>query len=185
MGMLAGVKYAKPCNHWWTSFAITTGDDLNNLADLPGIVPDLTNRTRYSWLIFLSLTERVDYIFHHWLGFQDDGAIGGGRADWYGIDHYAYYEINDRWRAGFRYEWFRDEDGTRLGLNRTSNPNKPPFPGDIYSVAFGLNWTPEANLMVRPEIRWDWFDGDTPRRPFQDGDSDSQLMFGLDAIVHF
>jgi hypothetical protein len=185
LNALAGVKYTDPCDIWWTSFAITSGDDFNNLADLPGVDSDFTNRTRYSWLLFLSLTERIDYVFHHWLGLQEAGAPGNRQADWYGIDHYAYYTLNDRWRAGIRYEWFRDEEGTRLGLARPSNPNIPPLPGDIYSVAFGLNWSPDANLMVRPEVRWDVFDGETPRRPFQDGRNDNQLMLGVDAILHF
>ena len=74
MGVLAGIRYTEPCERWWSSFAITTGDDFNDLAALPGVVPDFTNRTRYSWLVFMKLTERLDYVFHQWLGFQEDGA---------------------------------------------------------------------------------------------------------------
>ena len=82
-----------------------------------------------------------------------------------------------------RFEWFRDEDGTRVGLNRPSNPNNPPYVGDFYALSLGLNWKPRTNLLLRPEIRTDWYDGDAQRLPFDDGTDSSQLMLGLDAIL--
>ena len=102
-------------------------------------------------------------MFHHWLGAQQDGLVTGESPYWYGIDQYLYYTINDCWKAGLRFEWFRDEDGTRVGLNRPSNPNNPPFVGDFYSLSFGVNWQPRTNFMLRPEIRTDWYDGDAQR----------------------
>ena len=84
-----------------------------------------------------------------------------------------------------RFEWFRDEDGTRVGLNRPSNPNNVPFVGNFYSLSAGVNWTPTNNLTVRPEIRADWFDGSQPVQPFDDGTDSSQLMLGIDAILKF
>ena len=84
-----------------------------------------------------------------------------------------------------RFEWFRDEDGTRVGLNRPSNPNNVPFVGNFYSVSAGLNWSPTTNLTFRPEIRADWFNGDQVRQPYDDGDDDSQVLLGMDAILLF
>ena len=46
-------------------------------------------------------------------GLQEAGAVDGSNAYWYGVDQYLYYTINDCWKAGGRFEWFRDEDGTR------------------------------------------------------------------------
>ena len=106
-------------------------------------------------------------------------------AFWYGLDQYLYYTINDCWKSGLRFEWFRDEDGTRVGLNRPSNPNNVPFVGNFYSVSAGVNWSPTSNLMVRPEIRYDWFNGDQPVQPFNDGISSSQLLLAMDAILQF
>lgn len=186
MGFVGKVRYDSAASGWWTSFAIVTGEEFNNLGDLP-IRPDFTNRTRYSWLVGLPLTCRIDYVFHHWLGLQEQGAIDGGQADWYGIDQYLFYTVNDCWKWGVRFEWFRDEEGTRVGLNRPSNPNVPPFPGNVYSLSAGVNWAPTDNFVLRPEIRADWYDGNVnaPQDPYGDGDDASQLMLGFDAIFLF
>ena len=184
VGVVGKIRYDSMENGWWTSYALTTGKEFNNSADL-GITEDFTNRTRYSWLVGLPLTDRLEYVFHHWLGFQADGALGGERADWYGIDQYLYYAINNYLKAGLRFEWFRDEEGTRVGLNRASNPNVPPFVGNFYSVSLGVNWTPTYNLIIRPEFRADWYDGTAVRLPFDDGDDDSQFMLGFDGILLF
>lgn len=183
LGVVGKVRYDFVDSGAWTSFAITTGKENNDPAGV-ALTPGFTNRTRYSWLVGLPLTCRLDYVFHQWLGLQEQGAPDGGQANWYGIDQYLYYTINDCWKAGMRFEWFRDEDGTRVGLNRPSNPNKPPFAGNFYSVSLGANWTPSSNLVVRPELRADWYDGNVAL-PFNDGTKDSQLMLGVDAILKF
>jgi hypothetical protein len=183
LNVLAKVKYTGDSG-WWTSFGVVTGKDISNPGNLP--IPNvLTNRTRYSWLVSLPVGCNSEYVFHQWLGSQDQGALDGGTAYWYGVDQYLYHTINDCWRAGLRMEWFRDEDGTRVGLNRPSNPNKVPFVGNFYSLSAGLNWMPTNNLTVRPEIRADWFDGDQPVKPFDDGTDSSQLLLGVDAILLF
>jgi hypothetical protein len=60
-------------------------------------------------------------------------------------------------------------------LNRTSNPNRPPFIGNFYSLTAGLNWSPSADFTLRPEIRADWFDGDQVIGPYDDGAKNYQL----------
>ena len=42
-----------------------------------------------------------------------------------------------------------------------------------------------ANLIIRPELRADWYDGNAARLPYQDGRNSSQLMLGCDAILKF
>lgn len=101
MGFISKVRYDSRDTGAWTSFAITTGDETNNLAGLP-IRNEFTNRTRYSWIASMPLTCRTEYVFHHWLGFQERGAAGGERADWFGIDQYLFHQINSQWRAGLR-----------------------------------------------------------------------------------
>ncbi len=184
IGLIGKIRYDSRYTDSWTSFAITTGREFNNSAGLQ-IRNDFTNRTRYSWLVGLPLTCRIDYVFHHWLGFQEQGAPNGEQADWYGIDQYLYYTLNNRWKAGARFEWFRDEEGTRVGLNRPSNPNTPPLAGNFYSLSLGVNWTPSKNVMLRPEIRADWYEGNAVRLPYNDGTDDSQFMLGFDAILRF
>lgn len=182
LGEIAALKYSD--DYMWTSVSVVTGDEFNNPAELPGIAPDMANRTRYSWLVGLRPADRWEYVFHQWLGSQSNGTIDGDSALWYGVDQYLYYQHNCRWRSGLRFEWFRDQDGTRVGLNRPSNPNKAPFPGSFYSLTYGLNWMPTERFIFRPEIRADWFDGG-PRRPYDDGSEDYQLMVGFDLIYLF
>ncbi|HEY2249677.1 MAG TPA: outer membrane beta-barrel protein, partial [Planctomycetaceae bacterium] len=141
------------------------------------------NRTRYSFIISKQITPRVEYVFHQWAGIQQDGAPGGGSAKWYGIDQYLCYRMNDCWRLGLRGEWFRDQEGTRVGLTEPSNPNKAPLPGSYGSLTVGANWTPQTNIMIRPELRWDTYSGSA--RPFDDGTKTYQLLLGCDAIVQF
>jgi hypothetical protein len=183
LGVLAGLKYTT--TSWWSSFAIVTGDEPNNVANLPGILPKSENRTRYSYLLGLKPTSNFEYVFHHWLGLQDDGTASGSTALWYGIDQYAYYRLTDKLRVGSRVEWFRDEEGTRVGLNRPSNPNTPPFAGNFYSLTFGFNYSPCPNVLLSPEIRSDRFGGAQSRKPFQDGQASNQLLLGFDAILRF
>ncbi|HPM81650.1 MAG TPA: outer membrane beta-barrel protein [Candidatus Anammoximicrobium sp.] len=184
VNFIGRVKYTNPDRGWWTSFALITGDEYNNVANLTRTVPaDQTNRTRYSWIVDLPITCRWEYVFHHWLGYQEAGAADGSDADWYGLDQYLYYTINECWKVGGRLEWFRDEEGTRVGLNRPSNPNNPPFVGDFWSLSVGANWTPTTNLIVRPELRWDWFDG--VGLPYADGAKDDQLLLAADVIWRF
>jgi hypothetical protein len=185
LSVIGKIKYENDCTGVWTSLAVITGKEYTSPSQIMRRNNDYENRTRYSWLVGLPLTCRTEYVFHHWLGAQQDGTVTGSTAYWYGVDQYLYYTINNCWKAGLRFEWFRDEDGTRVGLNRASNPNNPPYPGDFYSLSLGVNWTPTTNLMVRPEIRSDWYDGDAARLPFDDGTDSSQLMLGFDAILLF
>jgi hypothetical protein len=173
-----GKATVRGCDDLWSvSFGVITGDERTFDGQA------LTNRTRYSLIGSLQLTDRVQYVINHWLGNQADEFGNGQSAEWYGIDQYLYYELNCNLKVGGRFEWFRDDDGVRVGLNRPSNPNKPPFVGNFYSLTLGANWTPMPNLMIRPEVRYDWFDGTGV--PYDDGNKDSQFTLGMDAILRF
>jgi hypothetical protein len=185
VSFLGSVKYTDNSKKWWSSFAITTGEEPTNPAQLPDVSNGFTNRTRYSFLIDLTPTSNWEYVFHHWLGFQENGAPGdGATAWWYGVDQYLYCKLTNELRVGVRLEWFRDEEGTRVGLNRPDNPNKPPLAGNYYSMTFGFNYAPCPNFILRPELRYDTV-GNNTRQPFDDGTKDHQFMLGVDAILHF
>lgn len=183
VGFVGKIRYDNQATGLWSSFAITTGREFNNSAGL-AITDDFTNRTRFSWLVGMPIRCKNEYVLHFWSGTQDQGALGGERADWYGIDQYFYHTINRCWKAAARLEWFRDDDGTRVGLNRANNPNVAPFVGNFYSISLGLNYRRSQNLVFRPDIRFDWFSGG-PNNPFDDGTKDSQTMLGFDAILSF
>ena len=149
-----------------------------------------TNRDMYSLVITYLLTDNLTYIFQHDYGYQHDGSTftADPSAEWYGINQYLLYTINDCWKAGMRFEWFRDDDGARVGAIRANNPlSSGGFAGNFYGISAGLNWSPHANFIVRPEVRYDWFDGETltGNDPFDTDNppgDDEQLLAAMDII---
>jgi hypothetical protein len=180
-------------------FSWNNGDDLavaynfgfsNDEFTLGG---ELTNRNISSLVVTYTRGDWT-YVFQNDVGWQLDGnpyANFQQSAEWYGVNQYLFYTINDCWRAGLRAEWFRDDDGVRVGGIRPGNPLPvaavdPSFAGNFYEITAGLNWTPHANITVRPEIRYDWYDGEEAPggiRPFDDGSRTDQFLYGLDVIV--
>ena len=185
---LGRIRAKNDDNSFATSFAIVSGNEGNDFSPLFQPAPPLTsaNRTRYSLLFEWRPTDNTEYVFHQWLGTQAKGLANGGTALWTGIDQYLYYRVSKTWLWGARFEWFQDTDGTRVGLNRPSNPNHVPLPGNYYSLTVGPNWVPTGNFLMRPCFRWDFFGGPTgTRRSYNDGVSNQQTMLGFDLIQKF
>lgn len=187
VNFIGGLKYTPDSKLWWVSAALVSGDEQNNSARLPNVPGTEGNRSRYS--VLLGLTPggpcgKWEYVFHHHSGWQENGTPQQNFARWYGIDQYLYYRVSDSLKLGTRFEWFRDEDGTRVGLNRPGNPNNPPLPGNYFALTTGVNYAPTANLMIRPELRWD-FTSDTNRRVFNDGRKNNQLLLGCDLVWRY
>ncbi|MBN2473561.1 MAG: porin [Pirellulales bacterium] len=121
------------------------------------------------------LTQRLSYILQHDLGVNSN--LPGGDNEWYGVNQYLVYQLNDRWAGGLRFEWFRDDNGARVIQGNA---------GDYYELTAGLNYKPHANVMLRPEIRFDWYDGGVGGgRPFGNGTRNEQFSGGFDCIVTF
>jgi hypothetical protein len=133
-------------------------------------------------------------------GYQNDAVItGDGDAYWYGLNGYLFKKISDRWSWGMRCEWFRDQDGARVGgfLGNTDNGSlrglslgRFGYAGNFYAITLGANWRPTANWIVRPNVRFDWFQGDltannTEGDPFDGGNGNSQTLIGFDAIYTY
>jgi hypothetical protein len=78
-----------------------------------------------------------------------------------------------------RSEWFDDINGAAV--------MPTPGPGVYHDITLGLNYKPRERLIIRPEIRWDWYEADTGvgPGPFGNGTRRSQFMAAVDAIVTF
>jgi hypothetical protein len=183
LNFMGSVRYDDPNKLFWASAAVITGNEATNPGGVVGVPNAFANRTRYSAIFGLTPTSKLEYVFHQWMGLQDDGTNTGGTATWWGIDQYLYYRLTDQLRAGLRLEWFRDVNGTRVGLTEPANPNMVPLPGNYYSLTGGVNYSPIANLILRPELRYDWYNGSS--HPFDDGKKSDQFMLGFDVILHF
>jgi hypothetical protein len=156
------------------------------------------NQQIYSLVATYRLTDNFKYVLQNDYG-QTWDSNQSYKAEWYGINQYFLYEINKCWAAGIRAEWFRDESGTRVHGLGDGNLNQGPwnqyvgpdglvkgfYAGDFYEITAGLNWKPHTNVVVRPELRWDWFDSrDLPSNgPYDAGDRKGQFLFGCDMIV--
>ena len=149
----------------------------------------LTDRQMYSLVIGYTFgcDGEWQYVLNHDYGWQAgaNAFTPGLAAEWYGVNQYLYYTVNDCWKVGARFEWFRDDDGARVtGLRNPSNAIfGQSFAGNFYDISLGLNWTPTANWTIRPEVRYDWFDGvGTVPGPFDAGTDNDQFLLGFDAI---
>ncbi|HYW78484.1 MAG TPA: porin, partial [Thermoguttaceae bacterium] len=134
-------------------------------------------RTMFSLVVQHQLDERLRYVVQYDHGYDEFGAAGGTRdADWFGVNQYLFYQINCKCDFGVRYEWFRDEDATRI-LTRQ--------PGDYFEATAGFNWKPIEHLAVRPEFRVDWVDNGENFHPFVDGTRRNQITLACDVIARF
>jgi len=168
LGFLGGILWTSPNQRTHVAINVHAGREQPD--------PNTSIRTIYSLVIQQDLGERWQCVIQHDFGQEPDAGIDRDNAAWYGLNQYLFYTINDCWRAGLRFEWFRDEGGTRIpGADRTA---------DYFQLCPGLNWTPNDRLVLRTELRWDWT-GTSEYYPFGDETRSHQLLWDLDLIVRF
>jgi Putative beta-barrel porin-2, OmpL-like. bbp2 len=188
IGGLGGVTWTSDDAATSVAFAVCISHE-------PGAAGQI-EETRYVHSLVASrqLYENLKYVFESDVGHQQNALAGGQDAEWYGINQYLFYDINNCWALGTRGEWFRDDDGFRVaGIGSLGGEfagrdfSGSGFVGDFYEIATGLNYKPNANVIVRGELRWDWFDRevDNQRYPFDDQRDGSQFLLGTDLIVRF
>ncbi|MGE3780410.1 MAG: porin, partial [Pirellulaceae bacterium] len=190
LGTMGGVLYA-PDHGAYTIFLTGIVGEEDGIA-----VPTQGTRALYSLVFTYNISDNWQYVLQHDNGYQNNGGPAGADAEWYGVNNYLFYTVNECWKLGARAEWFRDDDGVRLAgapvrLGGAANAAAlfgaaapGSFAGNYYEVALGANWTPHANLIVRPELRWDWSEG-TAAAPYDDFTKDSQFIAAVDAILLF
>jgi len=131
---------------------------------------------------YYAITCRLNWMIEYVQGHRDSCS-----NDWYGINQHLIYCINPCWAVGARLEWFRDDDGGQVVGERAGNLAQGPYRGNFWEITLGLNWTPRDNIIVRNEVRWDWFDSNEQGgpRPFDAGDRSDQFIYGIDLIYLF
>ncbi len=180
--------------HTTLTFAFQDGNEPVVSTGNPAGDPN-SHRNRFVNTIVLShdLNDRLSYEADSTFGAQTKGESEGDTSTWGGLSGIATYKLNCCWTAGTRMEWFRDTDGTRVapvGDFGTPNGNAASaggFAGNFYDLTMGLNYHPNANLQVRPELRYDWFTGQYLNgvEPYHDGRSNHQWIGSIDAILQF
>jgi hypothetical protein len=139
------------------------------------------------------LNDRLGYVIENGDGFQSNGEPGGGTASWFGVDNYVTYRLNCCWTAAVRTEWFRDTDGTVVAprgdflLPNGNSAAVGGFAGNFYDVTIGMNYHPNANVQIRPEVRYDWFSGQGLNgvKPYINGTQNHQWLGSIDVIWRY
>lgn len=136
-----------------------------------GALADSERGYMQSLVLNASLTDDLSYIFQtDYLDTED--SVGNSLRDTFDITQYLIYNLNDCWAVGGRFEWWNVKTAGQGGNS------------DVYDLTFGLNYRPHANVLVRPEVRWDWAD-DPTLTVINEGANASQTTFGIDTIFTF
>ncbi len=124
------------------------------------------------------LNDKWTYVLENDLGTNTDVNPGSVDNQWYEIDNYLFRKLNDCWSVGGRFEWFQDPQGARVVAGDR---------GNYFAMTSGFNYKPHANVDIRPEIRYDWFNGTAGPNglPFNGGSASSQLSGGFDIYFTF
>ena len=112
----------------------------------------------------LQLISQSDYL-------DTEEADGTPARETFGLNHYLIKTINDCWAVGGRFEWWSVDEFNGAAVD-----------ADVYALTLGVNYKPHANVVIRPEVRWDW--DDDLFVGLEDGDDD-QFTFGIDSIFLF
>lgn len=123
----------------------------------------------HSLIFDVAVTDNLQYIFQSDVLETEDSAGDDVRST-FGINQYLLYTINDCTAIGGRFEWY---DNAGVFDNET----------DIYALTAGINYKPHSNVILRPEVRWDWVDGNATG--ILENDDDDQFSFGMDSIFLF
>ena len=196
MDFISGLRWDSPDKRTSFAYSVTIGPQ-----DPAGV----QDRFASSLVMKRQITDQFQYVLVHNLGVEDDATVDNRDGEWYGINQYFLYQVNPEWSLNARFEWLRDDDGTRVmgpGALGVLMPGIYPdvrafdgmgFAGDFYELTLGANWRPHSNLLIRPECRWDWYNGQdgqfvrsgTTGQPFNDGNSSDQFTFGVDMIITY
>lgn len=162
----------------------------------------------YSVVLKHNITDKTHLMLQHDHGFANNVLLGGVSqdAEWYGINTHLTYDVLDNLAVGLRGEWFRDHNGFRvctpgrvaattndeggIAVSTAANGNalSTCAPATYYGITAGLNWKPAPWINVRPNIRYDWNDGQVngaPYNAFGAGSKQEQFLFSTDATINF
>lgn len=115
----------------------------------------------HSTVFDFTLTENLNYVFQSDLISTD---TSGGNNNEVGINQYLLYDLSDSLAAGARMEWWKSD------ISGTSQ--------STYSLTSGLNIKPSDNLIIRPEVRYNW------GADLVGADMETPIL-GIDAIITF
>ncbi|MGE3243736.1 MAG: outer membrane beta-barrel protein, partial [Pirellulales bacterium] len=119
------------------------------------------------------LSDKTQYVFQtDWVDANGFYNNPGFDNDEYGINQYLFYTMNDCWKSGVRMEWWKSNAPT--GESQS-----------FYEITGGVNYRPHANLVFRPEIRYNWTPGENAANSAYGINDWNNTVFAIDAIATF
>lgn len=156
----------------WTAGWDTGFDQLNNGSNfLGGVSAALTENMTLTYITTIgnfghkgegyghsivldtSITDKLNYVFQ-----SDVLNTDAGDTHSVGVNQYLFYTLSDELAVGGRMEWWKYDGNSQ------------------YATTVGVNVRPTDNLVIRPELRWDWNPGQG---------QDAETIFGVDAILTY
>ncbi len=200
--------FNKQLGNWGGLFGTTwTSTDKATSANISGTYSGTSEQNSspfamYSIVLKHNITDRTHLMLQHDHGFADKTynwatlTPNSLDAQWYGVNSHLYYDIKDNLSVGLRAEWFRDQNGFRVcspgRVAAATNGAGYSYaaPGSVsvcnaasyYEVTAGLNWKPVKWLNLRPNVRYDWIDGN--KDSFADNKT-AQFIFSNDFNITF
>lgn len=217
-------NFNKNIGNWsFLGGATWTSDDAGTSLAVTSTAGEQSETNSSKWAMYSivgkhNFTDKLHYIIQHDHGFADNVVTGNAaaaagsynatqNAEWYGINQYLIYDVNDKLSAGLRAEWFRDNNGFRVngpgrcvaGNNLVNGaasnyacgaawsnylePNSGIGLGSgYYALTAGLSYKATKWLNLRPNVRWDMSD---QVKAFAGGNSQNQVLFTADAVITF
>jgi hypothetical protein len=190
LDFLGGVKWHNDDKSTILSYEIDVGAQDAAGAD---------NQYAYALVLQQKLTDKLLYVAQHNLGGTETPRAGVPYGMWYGLDQYLIYTYSPTLSFGSRLEFFRDNNGTRVagignvsaaftGVTGSGWDAAPGFAGTFNEVTLGLNWRPHPSVVLRPEFRYDWYNGTSNlqgQRPFGDGTQNNQITMAMDLVITY
>lgn len=122
----------------------------------------------HSMVANLALTDQLTWIVQ-----SDYLRVNGTGEDNVGLNQYLLYEVNEKLGVGTRLEWWKGDVLTGYAPHGGVLPAAGSL--SYYAATFGVNYQPRSNVIVRPEVRYDW----SPAASYD------EAYVGLDAILRF
>ena len=210
-GVVHGWDNFDNSNPFWSFLGSVTlkfsNDSSLSVQNLLGNEPNQNNNFSFRYLQtnvytlpLKDISDKLTYVGQIDFAYQADALTSGHAARWYALNQYWFYKISDCLTYGIRTEWFRDEEGFRMGGFTGTTPDgslrglstdRAGYIGSFYEITIGANYKYSANTMIRPFVRFDWFSGVStdpnhtglPQKPFDDGTGNSQTLLGFDVVT--
>ncbi len=117
----------------------------------------------------LPQVEKLSLGFNWDHGYSENSGINGeSGAHWFAYVQYLMYDFTDRQQGAFRYEYFDDSDGVK------------GFRDSMWSLTYTHNMTIHENVLIRPEIRYNKYNGADQLSPGDKGNTaDSETIIGV------